>query len=1579
MVSFVGFLAIFSLFCVGVGGSYNLFTSLPVYAADANCPNVDPKTIPSNFRASMKKVYTHVAANPNAVTGNDEKKINILANPDKFGLTKEEACGVAYNMRGSLPYESVKAAVTLMSGPDGKLRQDLLDNAANNDAPKIDLGKGSLAVSSDNRLYLSVKGIDGGTSGFDDDIDCRIYVRPNTAQSTKNFNDVSGRNCVAATGSAQVATKKCTAINANAYGEVGGADGIQTSCNNKTQALKGETTGFPYWSFTGGQTIVLVDNNGNNAVLANSDFTESICPGFSGGIGLCDNFTKAEFLANYTKFCAEAKNKAKCAKVVTPVTDFNSPEYTASGAETANPSTSTLSDSSALINDPAGTVAAAAAEKAEDIFSALFNVVAAILLWFVYLLGWVAQVALYWLGIIILFFLRTNPAGRDFFEVAVAPWTLLISITNLMILGSFVYVGFGYILNLKNLKSNVQEFLQSVVIIAIALNFTIVGTATVINITQGVGEIFIYSYAATKGGTKNEDINKAVMGGVINSIGRVSVLRCGKQMTATPAAPAAKPTTTPATTTPAKPAETPKVASTECDVNKDPAGQLSTLASTSFSPITSLFSGKAGQATSALISESIFLIMMCVAIFVFWKAAYMAVMRIVGLWLLMITSPIALATYLSPIDSLKPIGKKWVDKMIKWSSFYPIFIFSLVLVNLLTERFAQINAGAQLSVVNDGAASGADQFALSLQVILGAVISIGALYATTNFLDKDFENFAKSAAGAIGKYAKPFTAAYSTTARVAGSALDKTIGGGMFTKSGKGVFSRIGAGVGGAVEGSFGGADKNLQSKNMLRKAFGRTQKIVGGAAKKGIFEGLGDVVEFTPYLAQGVAKAPGKLLEGFDRLRQGRAAAFNEDALGGLEKRIRSLTNSKDVLDFLDGDENLSRWAGTGKNMIEHTEQSAFKDGKPSPFAVDLKDRVQDAARKAMKTAGKKLSPIIAKAVSETIAAEFPEDIKLWDSGKNQVFEQLMNQASEDESLARQLFADPRTIKMAQQKYRDLDPNIQAKLAEKEPQVQFDPKDRQKAGAEFVSNTEKFKNASARAFADEDVVQGYKDAGGDMQKLFEKTGKGYDYQSQEAAKASVDLAFGGKSKSDAVNKAVVTANREVGNSFVAEDDLVRKQVALRQNKLTWGDLAGNQAPEILTARQRIRDSLQNSNPLFNTLPQADQEAQINSQKLDFDELLEGEQDKALNHFEAERTIKEFGHDVNNPNLLNQIKGKAYDDMNTQERIDEIKKYENTHVGQEAKANLGVQYTNASEKEQIEILRRVVATKAQSYKNSQSSNQNRVKEASMRYANSEGKGAKRAKIHGIAEIAIENAGKSKNWEDPKMFQAVGAAKIQNKFEGAANLGNQKISDILGSDIGFDSQEFNNIFINNSNEKQRQRDMRTLSDAFGDYHSSDPNGKARAKKTFKEKFGIDLDATTKSVTDPTTGQVTQVALTMGDPTWKQGRIPDPNDPTKTIPDPNDIQPRIPASNAQILEQKLLSTGQEYMNQEYIIREKGVNDQLGAIDYTRTQSRFGSAKSEFETLKNNKMTEEISSSGGENFASKASKIFGKFIFK
>jgi hypothetical protein len=616
-----------------------------------------------------------------------------------------------------------------------------------------------------------------------------------------------------------------------------------------------------------------------------------------------------------------------------------------------------------------------------NIAGALFDIVSAILLWFVYLMGWIAVMVLYFLGLIILYFLRTNPAGGSYFQVAVAPWTLLIGVTNLLVLGSFIYVGFGYILNIKNLKKNVSDFLQSVVIIAIALNFTILGTATIINITQGIGDVFIYSYAATKKGTKPEDINSVLIGSVESAIGRVSVLRCGNQITTV----STDATSTAATATPAATPATAANPSTECSLTADPAGQISKLASTTISPVTNLLSGngKMGQATSALISEGLFLGMMCVAIYVFWKSAYMAVMRIIGLWLLMITSPIALAAYLSPIDSLKPIGQQWINKLIKWAPFYPIFVFALVMVNLLTDKFSQIVAAGDVSLVNDGTSSGGQLFNLSLQTILGAVISIGALYSVTNFLDKDFENFAKQAASSVGQYAKTGTSLYGAFTRgVVGGAVNGTLGEGVrrfYQNKSKGLDSQIEDTQTKLNEAKLAKNTVKVAELEAKKKRLDEQKKLADKRSNQRFTLGvdtIANAVEFTPYAVEGLLKTPGHIGAQYSKQAKANADRFKAGSLARLGYFMSSNPAAYKAAELagynLYADKDLGINEGENPNSIKDAIAVDAKNGLPNRFESRVEDAGDEAYRKTLglsEKLGEDIGEIVIQGIVNKIA----------------------------------------------------------------------------------------------------------------------------------------------------------------------------------------------------------------------------------------------------------------------------------------------------------------------------------------------------------------------------------------------------------------------------------------------------------------------------------------------------------------------------------------------------------------------------------------------------------------------------------
>ncbi len=1076
-----------------------------------------------------------------------------------------------------------------------------------------------------------------------------------------------------------------------------------------------------------------------------------------------------------------------------------------------------------------GTSNAGAPNVAKSLLEGLFNIVAILLLWFIYFCGWVAIAVLFLLGWVILVFLRINPAGSDFFTVAIAPWSVLITIANIMILGSFLYVGFGYILNIKNVKKSIQEFLTSIVIVALSINFTILGVATVINITQGVGDVFIYSYVATKGTVTPDNINRALIGNVIDGIGRVSILRCGKQMQSS----------------------VKNGGAADCKIG---ANVFEQAGDSIMSPLTAFFSQNSGAATAMLISEAVFLIMICVAIYVFWKAAYMATMRIVGLWLLMVTSPIALATYLLPFESLKPIGKKWVDKFIKWTSFYPIFVFSLVLVGVLTEKFAQVtytNKGA-LSYVGGGIGNLAsiflnsvDTFAQaaaatvaspisnitgnydrtfedSLRIILGGAISIGALYMTLNFMDKDLENFTKKGLSAVGKWSRPFLGAYGATTRFVGGST------GFVAGSAVGSIRKNFL-----IPGKLEKINQQLSSGNLSNTQRSRLEsqkETLTNKLKDAEVQGqewskktsfipniVADTFQIAPDIVQLLGKTPKKVLEGITRSREGKEAELKETMYGNLERSIRKLPFvSSKLNNYLNGDEDFSRFVGLDRIGMKTLEEGAIRRGETDPIEVDLKERIRDAKNRALKISGKKLSGTIAESIAKDILDSFPSDFQKWSGEQVTLFEQLMSQSLENAALGRSLYGDPRGINFAQKVFDKLDPGIREKLAEKEPQIQSSSSSRKKSGEELATNDEKFRNASARTFSDPEVIRGYKEAGGDMVALHDRIGKrAYSVAGEDAAKMQMDAYY-----KEAINniqnpdqKKMVQRNinsglREIGSNFIGENDLMREQYNLRKDST-------------------------------------------------FQNLNEEEQNRELELLEMKAIAKEFGITKLNDEEKNpdgSIKSEGFQSELNRLTLDQLEK---TNVGQEIRENISDPEWAAMDEASKELtLRRIIGQKAKSYINNRPVQSQRIKEASAATYEGFKKGSKRAAIHSLASQALEVASVNlasnivnKKWKDPSNISVrakIGAATLQEKMEYAADLGDKNISDFFGN-VKFDDNTRDEI-LRNSSAKKRQRIVGDLSEAMAKLHSGNTAEVKDAKSIFKN-YGINLDEVADPVAAP----------------------------------------------------------------------------------------------------------------------------------
>ena len=402
----------------------------------------------------------------------------------------------------------------------------------------------------------------------------------------------------------------------------------------------------------------------------------------------------------------------------------------------------TLSEQDKKDKDTVATIASPVSE----IVKALLDFISAVILIFVYFAGFFAGIVLWVLGIVFLIIIQINPASSEFLNVAREPWQIVVSIANLLILFSFIYIGFGYLLGLKSIiKGNKWEnFITNILIVGITVNLSLFGAAAFVNFTHGIGDTFIGAYSTTNGKNRSE----AIIGDFIKSIEQVSYIRCGAvNVTEGQKATSGGP---------------------KCDEN--PLGTPLRLGEgivngLSFNIFGAFFGKKAGATTAITAGEIVFLVVMIYAIIQMWKAMFIAILRVVGLWILMVVSPLALVAYFSPFDQLKKLSAKWWENFSSLAFFYPIFIFGLILIGRISSAFSDSanknlkvlvgsvtdNSGVLVSAATENTDSAlATNLGLVIAIAFASVYMLGLLVSSYNVMIEAIKAGIKTATSAIG-------------------------------------------------------------------------------------------------------------------------------------------------------------------------------------------------------------------------------------------------------------------------------------------------------------------------------------------------------------------------------------------------------------------------------------------------------------------------------------------------------------------------------------------------------------------------------------------------------------------------------------------------------------------------------------------------------------------------------------------------------------------------------------------------------------------------------------------------------------
>ncbi len=729
-------------------------------------------------------------------------------------------------------------------------------------------------------------------------------------------------------------------------------------------------------------------------------------------------------------------------------------------------------------------------DNSNDLIDTLWKLVMSFVAIVFYVLSLIAFMVLFLIAWLVLFLLSINPAGQDFITAIEPMWGAVLSIANLFILGAFLYVGLAYLLNLEYIKKNIGEFLMKIVYYAVLLQFTLLGTAAVINIGYGVGNLMKWAYA---GSTSSEAINQKLAGNFISSIGNISYIRCGKTLQD------CKPST---------------VGNRE-DVGIVAKGQ------NDFANITELFGSDPATVTSAAVAEGTALVMAGFAIWIFFKTLKVVLLRLVGLIFLMALSPIGLASYFSPVESWQSIGKQMVDKFIKYVAFYPAFIMALIMVNTLSSTITGIirrdvgttattagaattpaageGARAFLGFVNIYAqdAGGSFQAGLTnaLFIVLGAGIAMGALYVVDDYFIKEFD----TDLGTIGK-------GIADTAGSVKSGLS-----GVFKTAGKGIRAGglLASGTGKVLKGlDSATANKlsNLQGKagmgaflqrQALRAA--RAGTWTGAKVGEGVGSGIDNFGRTVQFVPRNLSRLGENVKGFFDKIEKADEAQNDTWWDTQINLALKDVGVASDYADALTP---AASSRALEKENIKAIQEKARAEGKEDPIMLQTRDKIRDERRAAMGLKDDTIRQDDARVIMDQLIRKAKGDISNLNGGQRHSLERLIDQSSTDKALASQIFDDPAAIGLAQQMdaRRLISSETIEKLSNTRGDLLGDQKRRKNFGAVLAANPFLFDNIDRAVFKDDAVLQGFKDGGGTDEMLDKKRGGLNVYQKNEIA-----------------------------------------------------------------------------------------------------------------------------------------------------------------------------------------------------------------------------------------------------------------------------------------------------------------------------------------------------------------------------------------------------------------------------------------------------------------------------------------------
>jgi len=395
------------------------------------------------------------------------------------------------------------------------------------------------------------------------------------------------------------------------------------------------------------------------------------------------------------------------------------------------------------------------------IFAWIANIVLGLLTLLLWLAVQFAKFALGVMGGMFVVLVSVNPASNELLNVAKAPWQAVVNIANILLISGIIFMGFDYILNLDFIKKSqgLQNFFLGLLTVGVMMQFTFAASAGVVNFTNGIGNIIYFG----AGGIAQPSVAdpKSDLGKCLDRIKGTGDLGIGFVNTFV------------------------------CSVSQ--VSPILAAAEGGGDGLAKVFENIQGKGASNFVTTGIALAIFVLAIFSFWKVLIILLVRIFGLWMLIVLSPLALVAAFSPLPQMKDMSTKWLDNFMRLSFSYPFYTLGITLVTLMIgsvstalqegakksglvsltdgsiDTYAQGATGVGAAVGN--IAGGAVKFDSSLIVLiiialfsLGLVAGFGILFtkmfgafydAVANAV-KSGVNFVKTAPGNIAKKADDF-------------------------------------------------------------------------------------------------------------------------------------------------------------------------------------------------------------------------------------------------------------------------------------------------------------------------------------------------------------------------------------------------------------------------------------------------------------------------------------------------------------------------------------------------------------------------------------------------------------------------------------------------------------------------------------------------------------------------------------------------------------------------------------------------------------------------------------------------------